>query len=568
MKIHVNQTGYFTTGKKQAVASGENLFKGDYLLFDMQGNRVLTISPAEAQYDENSGEESLLLDFSDFSDEGRYYLLSGDKSTLSYACIISKNPYESLLNDALKMFYFQRCGTELKPEYAGVYTHKACHCDKVKLLYGDREFNCSGGWHDAGDFGRYVTAGAVAVGHLLYAYDFSKFSHIFEKDKMNLNIPESGNDIPDILNECRYELEWFLKMQEEDGGVHHKCTSMRHTSFVMPEDDPLPFVVTPVSSLATADFAAVCAYAARLYRKYDEAFADKLATAAALSGEWLLHNPDYLFENPKEVSTGDYSDPCDLDERLWAHAELYKLTKDSRYLPFIESILKFSRGEADYAVPEKTGDYLRRFGGRLPLSLIGWQDVGGLAALAIINDSEDIFEKLIAEYDFFSAAAFSWRESAEYLRKIAESNSYRLAMKPRDFLWGSNLTVLNNAVIFAMNYKFGLEDKDIYKNLALSQLDYLLGKNALDVSYVTGYGSNPVKNPHNRPTYADGIEAPIPGYVSGGPNYGRMDDAAKKNIPEGTPGMKAFTDDAWSYSTNEITIYWNSPLVLLFSLLS
>ncbi|MGN0164539.1 MAG: glycoside hydrolase family 9 protein, partial [Lachnospiraceae bacterium] len=441
---------------------------------------------------------------------------------------IKDKVFSDLFLDSMKMFYFQRCGIELEEKYAGVYRHKACHTAKSSLLKNPSvSFDCCGGWHDAGDYGKYVTAGSVAVAHLLYAYDISP--EVFTE---SLNIPESGNGVPDILNECRYELEWFLKMQTEDGGVYHKCTSMHHTGFVMPEDDPLPFFVTPVSSLATADFAAICALASRIYKKFDEAFAEILSRAAQKAYKWLVANPAYDFTNPKECTTGTYEDPCDTDERLWAYAELYRLTGDEQCIALINSALNV----------------------QISTTALGWGDVGGLAALAVLTAPEGIFND-----DLTFHFRQNWLDEADKLTKISKENAFGIAFYSFHFGWGSNMGVLLNSMILSFAHRLtGNED---YLKAAICQIDYILGRNAMDTSYVTGYGEKAFRDPHNRPTYADGIDDPIPGYVSGGPNRNPCDPAALEAIKPGSAPMKCYVDNWGSYSTNEITIYWNSPLV-------
>ncbi|MBR6273493.1 MAG: glycoside hydrolase family 9 protein [Lachnospiraceae bacterium] len=533
MKLHVNQLGYYPTGIKQAV-----LEKTDDLSFPVNiknpaGKTVFSFDDISFTEDRASGTTSGILDFSFLSECGKYSFELSDGTLIPFE--ISADPNADLFFDAQKMFYFQRCGCELKKEYAGIFTHKACHTKKVKYLYEDREVECSGGWHDAGDYGRYVTAGAVAVGHLLYAYEL-----VPEAFAKSLNIPESGNGIPDILNEVKYELDWFLKMQEEDGSVHHKCTSMRHTDFLMPEDDPLPFIITPISSLATADFAATCALGARIYRKFDEQYAEKLAKAAESAGRWLLNNPGFLFKNPEGVYTGDYRDISDRDERFWAAVELYRLNGDKAFHDIV-----------------KTGIEVKEFS----LTGLGWEEVGGLGILGILCDRSATFE-----IDIYKAARNIWLGAAGYFLDIVNSNPFSTAMKPEEFQWGSNLEVLSKAIL--LNYAGKLSGEKKYIDASLRQLDYILGANPLDQSYVTGYGTKPLMNPHNRPTVSDGIVEPIPGYVSGGPNRNRPDPDAKEQIPEGTAPMKCFIDNWKSYSTNEITIYWNSPLVLLLALLA
>ena len=532
MKLHVNQLGYYPQGIKQAVLEKTEDLSLPVVLKNKDGQILMSFDSPSFTQDEASQTVSAILDFSSLDQCGNYFFALPDGTEIPVE--IKYDPADKLFIDAQKMFYFQRCGAELESRYAGIYTHKACHTAKVRYLNEDREAECCGGWHDAGDYGRYVTAGAVAVGHLLYAFELAP-----EAFGTALNIPESGNGIPDILNEVKYELDWFLKMQEADGSVHHKCTSMHHTDFLMPENDPLPFIITPISSLATADFAAAAAMGARIYKKYDAGYAAKLADAAKRAGEWLLDNPEFLFKNPDNVYTGDYRDVRDTDERFWAAAELARLDGDKRFL--------------DIAVK---GIENREFS----LTGLGWEEVGGLGTLCILSDNAAFFGR-----DIYEKAKDIWLGAAGYFKDITMSNPYSTAMKPEEFQWGSNLEVLSKAII--LNYAGRLSGKKEFINASVRQLDYILGANPLDQSYVTGYGTKPLMNPHNRPTVADNITDPIPGFVSGGPNRNRADQEVKEQIPEGTAPMKCFIDDWKSYSTNEITIYWNSPLVLLLALL-
>ena len=265
-------------------------------------------------YDSASKEDVWHINFSTITTEGSYYIENAGQDR-SPKFTISSHVYENLFTDLLRMLYFQRCGCELEEKYAGEYKHALCHHDLVSL-YTDPsvKIELNGGWHDAGDYGRYVSPGAVTIGHLLYAYEL--FPHACER---SLNIPESGNDMPDILKECLYELEWMLKMKFEDGGVSHKTTSAYHTCFVMPEDDELPFFLYPTSSMATADFVACMALSSRVYASYRPELAATFLEAAKKAAIWLEANPLHTnFTNPSDCFTGDYSDACDLDERMWA----------------------------------------------------------------------------------------------------------------------------------------------------------------------------------------------------------------------------------------------------------
>ena len=527
MAVYVNQVGYLQAVTKKATIVGET----SCVLKDIKGNILLEYKDIELKEDLNSGEMAAEIDFSRIGISGEYYFETPSGKSCSFK--VGDKVYESLFRDSMRMFYFQRCGMELEEKYAGKFAHKACHTANVTDYETNRMLSCCGGWHDAGDYGRYVTAGAVAVGHLLYAYEYNP-----EAFSLDLNIPESGNGIPDILNECRYELEWLLSMQKADGGVYHKCTSMHHADFVMPEDDKLPFIVTPVSSLATADFAAVCSLASRVFASFDNDFSEKLLKAAVKAYDWLIENPDFRFDAVKQCTTGEYDDMCDADERLWAYSEIYRMLKQEDMLSSYNRILEL----------------------QISATALGWSDVGGMAALCVMNAPKGIFEDTVVEY-----FKNSWMDEADRLVSVAQSNPYGLAFRRYNFKWGSNMGVLTNADKLFVAYKLSGDKK--YFDVALAQLDYILGRNALNISYVTGHGENAFKHPHNRPTEADGIDEPIPGYVSGGPNGVPCDPAAIKMIPKGTAPMKSYVDDWGSYSMNEITIYWNSPLVFALSFL-
>ncbi len=481
--------------------------------------------------DEASGDHVYAADFSDIKKAGVYYVRN-DSGAVSHRFRIGEDVYRELQRDMTKALYYQRCGCELEKAYAGVYTHPCCHMGDA-VLWEDRSVvkEVKGGWHDAGDYGRYISPAAVAVAHLLYAYDL--FPDSF---KESLTIPESGNGMPDVLNECRYELEWMLKMQDEEGGAYHKLTSERHADFIMPQEDLAQFYLFPVSSMATADYAASMALASRVYRKFDEAFADRLSDAAHRAYGWLEKHPEYVgFKNPESCNTGEYDDTCDLDERLWAAAEMLVTTGEKKYQERLDALLEENLTKTDF----------------------GWTDVSGFAALAILTDAshkasadsaENLRRAVIAE--------------ADRLVAVSQKSGYGVAMEPEDYVWGSNMVVLNRGMLLVLAALLTGQN-EIYEQTALAQMNYLLGTNAVDYSYVTGHGEHAYMHPHNRPTECDGIELPMPGWVSGGPFKTPCDEVGMKQIPAGTPPMKCYVDHAACYSLNEITIYWNTPAVFV-----
>ncbi len=533
--ILVNQVGYNTHQLKKAVVTEP----GAYQVKNDKGEVVLNVGTKAAIQDPLCRETLYTLDFSKLTSLGTYKLVSqyGEESD-SFA--IAEDVYAEVHNAMIKALYFQRCGCALEEKYAGVFKHAACHMDMVKV-WSDHatEFACLGGWHDAGDYGRYITPAAVTIAHLLYAYE--KYPAAFTAE---LNIPESGNGVPDVMNECRYELEWMLKMQREDGGVYHKLTSRYHVDFIMPEEDLDPFYAYDVSSLAVADYCACMALCARVYKPFDIDFAKKLEVAAKKAWGWLEAHPEMvLFENPADSGTGDYSDISDKDERLWAAVEMFYLAN---------SLQEESSNYSDCALAiMKEG---------IPLIGFGWKDVSGLATLAVLRDTE----KCIGE-DIYQICKDAILTEANRLLEVGKENAFEIGMGDQDFEWGSNMVVTNRGILLCLAYE--LTGNESYVEMIQAHLDYLLGKNITGYSFVTGFGEHAYRNPHSRPIYADGIEEPIPGWVSGGPNGEPCDPDALAVIPAGSAPMKCYADVTGSYSTNEMTIYWNSSAVYVTAFL-
>ena len=521
--IFTDQAGYLPNSEKRAV-----------LPFECRSFEIIN-SDGEIKYsgetipfgpDQASGDEVCIADFSEFTEQGIFRVRSADKLSAQFS--ISGSAYDSVLRDTSKAFYFLRCGCGLDKEYAGVYTHGRCHTEKA-VLWDERSvsLDVSGGWHDAGDYGRYVTAGAVAAAHLLYAYKM--YPDVF--DKLALGIPESP--LPDILSEVKYELDWMLKMQRPDGAVYHKVTTAQHAPFVMPEDDKAQLFVFDISSMATADFAAVTALASGVFRRFDPEYADDLREAALNALKWLEENPEFVgFVNPEGCNTGGYYER-DADSNLyWAYAEVYDLTGDSRCHEEMKKLM--DKG--------------------FPLTALGYGEVGGLGSLAYLISSRSKDEAAEAKLKK------SFVDKAAELRDASDNCGYGVAMLQNEYCWGSNMNVMKNGMIYAIDNFVNGNDSRRY---AERQLHYLLGTNALGISYVTGTGEFGYNYPHLRPAFADGIEECMPGMVSGGPNGRPADPFAWQVIKDGTPPMKCYADDTASYSLNEITIYWNSPTVFL-----
>ena len=531
--ILVNQLGYLPRLKKRAVITEPC---DSFCVKDNSGRVVFEGVPTHFGFDKSSGDDVYIADFSPLCADGEYRVYANGKSSPAFN--ISACVYKNALDDTLKALYFLRCGCELDKKHAGEYTHPACHLSKA-VVWSEKDgknakqYDVSGGWHDAGDYGRYVTAAACTVAHLLYAYIM--FPDVYKAQ--NINIPESGSGMPDILCECRYELLWLLKMQREDGGVWHKVTTAKHAAFVMPQEDLGQLYLFDVSSSATADFAAVCALAARVYSS-DKDFSERLTAAALKADKWLRENPDFIgFKNPEGCNTGSYGEHNDTDNRFWANAELYALTGDESY----HNALKITADS-------------------VPLAELGYACVSGLGTLAYLlccqNTDSALSDKM----------KNAFYENALSYKQTSDSCGYFVALEEYQYCWGCNMNVGKSAMTFIISDY--LSGKGEYGDYAAAQLDYLLGVNATGYSYITGCGEHSANYPHLRPAHADKIEKCMPGFVVGGANPHPCEPEARTRLPKGTPPMKCYIDEMPFYSLNEVAIYWNSPVIFVLGYLN
>lgn len=477
-------------------------------------------------------------DFSVLQTPGSYIVTIPGQG-FSQAFEIGTNVYDAASAASLKAFYFQRCNFDLIGGVADPYFHPRCHSADGILhpSTGGSGFKLArGGWHDAGDYGKYIVNAAVTVGTLLLAHEV--FPGRFASD--NLNIPESGNSIPDILDEVRFELEWMLQMQDTvSGGVHHKLTFEVFSAFAMPQNTSGTRYIYEISSAATADFAAVMARAGRMYQSYDAAFAQKCLDAAVLAWGYLQANPNIVppggFQNPSGTSTGTYGDGNDSDERFWAATELYITTGETSYHNYF------------------IGNYAQ-FG--LINGEISWPNVQTLGYLTyLLNDvsgqSQNIKNLIRTSLQNFATGTLT----------TTASRGMRLSISPGEFVWGSNSVIMNKAILLILAYEeFNNPD---YRLAALSQLDYIFGANLHNISFLPGSGEIDVQNLHHRPSAADGIPGALPGMLSGGPNEFLGDPVLQANFTDQTPPALCWIDDVGSYAGNEMAINWNGAIAFV-----
>ena len=526
--IRVNQVGYTPKAVKTAVFAGISADEDGFRVVDaVSGETVFEGTLSQAAENPWAGETDRVADFSALTEPGTYAVEAAD-GTRSPVFSISDDVYAELLRACVRMLTLQRCGTALDQEIGGDFAHPECHTAEAVIFGTDQKIDVSGGWHDAGDYGRYTVSGAKAAADLLQAHE--RLAGKLD----DAGIPESRDDTDDLMQEAKYELDWLLKMQREDGGVYHKVTCRNFPAFVSPEKETDELVVSPVSNTATGDFAAVMAIAGRIFSESGD---EKLSSAAegyiaAAERAWTYleaHKGDPGFTNPGDIVTGEYPDDHDGDEYLWAAAELARTTGRDIYRAAAEEYLESGASHAG----------------------LGWLDVGSYGLYAILKDENgsglrEKAEQLLREY-------------AEKALETAAANPYGID-RTDTYEWGSNMGVANTGAILRMAAEMLNEER--FAAAAGRYLDYLLGENATGYCFVTAFGTKSPEHPHHRPSTAAGRV--MPGMLVGGPDSG-LDDPYAVAALTGKSPARCYADSDQSYSTNEVCVYWNSPLILLIA---
>ncbi len=557
--IRVNQLGYFPQRTKKAVYRSAETKPLPWRLLDAEGNEVASGTTQPFGDDRASGDNVHWIDFSSVKQTGSAFTLGvGEDQSDPFA--IQADLYEGLKYDAIAFYYHNRSGIEIEMPYAGEkrwaraaghLSDKAVECKSGLGCKGS--FDVSGGWYDAGDHGKYVVNAGISVWTLLNFYERTQAvggdTEAFADGK--LSIPEQNNGANDLLDEVRWELEFLLKMQvpsahERWGGMaFHKLHEDAWSGIPLaPGDAKEPRFLHRPSTAATLNLAAVAAQAARVYQSTDPAFAKRCLAAAERAWTAAQKTPDLLAPGDDNVGGGPYEDKVLDDEFYWAAMELYLTTGKGAYE-------QAAKGKHFGKVSGPGADQ----GGQM--SPMNWQQVASLGTLSLA----------VAGTKRAPAAAKAARaEVVEVARAHAESiatQGYRVPLAPNaagNYPWGSNSLVLNNALLLGLAYDFSRDPA--FLDATVEAFDYLLGRNPVWQSYVTGYGANPLENPHHRFWALQADEAypgPPPGIVSGGPNSSIQDPYAQASGLGGCPAQRCFVDHIESWSTNEIAINWNAP---------
>ncbi len=538
----MNQLGYAPEAEKQVVYPGSDA--NGLEVRDMNGKTVLKLDAPMVYEWDYSGEEVQTFDISAVKTPGTYRLFRGGEY-VGTPIVVGKNVYADLVKASLKWFYYQRSSMALEPQYAGKWARAAGHMDDHVIIYGTdkvtggkgagKTIKSARGWYDAGDYGKYIVNSGITVWTLLEIYEnFPKYA-----DSLTWNIPREFPKYPELLEEVRYNLDWMLTMQDKDGGVYHKVSTLRFSGSVLPENDKDARYAIIKNLTATLDFAGVMAQASVVYRNIDKAYADKMLKAAEKAYAWAKKNPTAFYKQPADVQTGSYAPGNEdgKDEFRWAAAELFRATKKKNY----QDDLKGNAFTANGA---------------------WWGDLNMLAAIRVALDSADFEPGLVAE------AKKVVMNEANNLRAVGDTSAYRLPAFPWSWNWGSNSAMANNGMVLVHAYL--LTGDRSYLDGAQQCLDYLLGKNPMDITYVTGFGYRSPRNPHHRPSESDMVDDPVPGMLVGGPHLGKQDinlDGKENwkcpNYAAADKPALAYLDNRCSYATNEVAINWNAPLAYL-----
>lgn len=542
--IRLNQIGFHPQSPKKGVVVNAAAATTFFIATPDLADTVFTGPLGEEKLWPPSGEAARLADFSACAKPGQY-VLGVPGIGISHPFRIDGHANLELARGSIRAFYYQRASAVLASANAGKWARNAGHPDNRVYVHpsaagegrpAESLVAAGKGWYDAGDYNKYVVNSGISTYTLLALY--RHFPDFY--DTLKLNIPESGNALPDLLDEAMWNLRFMLAMQDPgDGGVYHKLTSPDFSGMVMPEADRGKRYVVQKSVTATLDMAATAAYAARLFRKFNgplPGFADSALAAARKAWDWARAHPTAYYKQAElnkihtpAINTGEYGDGNASDEFFWAGAELYLATNEDSFFTAVAP----AGLPASFGVP-------------------GWPGVSTLGLYSLCDAKEAGYKLLDS-----SALRQKLEAAATPIRARALASAYGAVLGNNEYFWGSNSNAANQGMLLLQAFRHSRDST--WLRAAVDALDYLLGRNGTGFSFVTGFGAKTPMFPHHRPSSADGVREPVPGFLVGGPNSGQQDKCV---YPSALPGL-SYSDTECSYASNEVAINWNAPLAYL-----
>lgn len=572
--IITNQLGYFPERTKKATLVTAETTGVAFDLLDADGKVVFSGTSVPHGFDVDSGDTVQILDFSAFTAEGIYTLKAETGETSHEFTIGVTDQYSGLLYDSLNFFYQQRSGIAIEEQYitsgdTAELARAAGHAPDVAEIQNVWGYEGSsgtqdvtGGWYDAGDHGKYVVNGGISVWLMQNEYEraLAKGTAAAYADG-SMKIPENANGYPDLLDEARYEMEWMLKMIVQDGDckdmAYHKIHDAKWTALgTEPAKDKQDRILMPPTTAATLNLAACGAQAYRLWKDLDPNFAESCLTAAKNAYTAAQAHPDMLAPLTDSGGGGAYGDEVVSDEFYWAACELYAATGDTVYYTDLQN------SDWAFAVPmDMNGVDEDSFTGSFD-----WGHTASLGSLTLTLHPD------VLSADENAALNANLTKTADVYAGISDTQGYGVPFKANlsGYIWGSNSFIADNAVILA--YAYDATGNDAYLNGVISAMDYILGRNPLDISYVTGYGLHTAQYPHHR-FWAKVLKYEFPkapcGVLVGGANSGMEDDIVKKTdwVQRRRAPQLRYLDDIEAYSVNECAINWNTALAWAVSYL-
>ncbi len=571
--ILTNQVGYFKDHAKKATLLCSDKKSVDFEVIDSDGKSVYSGKSEYFGYDKDSDDVVHTIDFSDLDEDGVYHI-EASNGAVSRDFEVGSEKYSSMLYDALNYFYQNRSGIEIESSLitsgdASSLARAAGHpkdMAEIEQTWGysgsSGSIDVTGGWYDAGDHGKYVVNGGFSLWMLQNQYE-TALKYGFE-DKYadgTMNLPENTNGYPDLLDEARWEMDWMFSMIVDSGEykdmAYHKAHDEKWTALgIAPADDDMKRIVKPPTTAATLNLAACAAQSARLWKGIDDKFADKCLEAAEKCYAAAKKHPDMFAPLNESIGGGAYGDTDVEDEFCWAATELFITTGDEDYYDDIQENKFFL-------------DVPTSLGGGESVDTAGSFDWGNTAGLGTLSAalSPNAFDK--GDVETINSAV---TKAADHFLELEKSQGYgvpyaasKLAYNDSDegYVWGSNSFVTDNSIVMAFAYL--LTDDEKYMNGVIGGMDYILGRNAMDYSYVTGYGTHTTEYPHHR-YWSWLIDDTFPkapcGVMAGGPNSGMQDPWVQgSGWKKGQIApQKCYLDHIEAWCVNECTINWNASL--------
>jgi endoglucanase len=587
--IHIDQFGYRPNSAKVAViASPQVGFNTNQSFTPSNQYELRRLSDGVSVFsgtltlwqngatDNSSGDKAWWFDFSSVTEPGDYYVYDVVRNVGSYSFSINQNAFNNVLRAAMRMFYYNRCNAVKQVQHAGTNWADGASFigtgqDTEARSVTDRQNamtakDLSGGWWDAGDYNKYVTFANQPVHQLLDAYEQNK---TIWTD--NFNIPESGNGIPDILDELKWETDWLRKMQLADGSALIKMGNLVNSdgqATLPPSTDArLRYYYPGGCSSSTITLAGMLAHAAIAFKDVPAltSYADDLKVRAINAWTHYHNNPKRTDCDDGTIQAGDADRTLSEQTLLMVQAGvyLYALTNDTKYRDSVDAnYTKFNAVANYYWGPYETEVDALLYYTKLPN-----------ATASVVSTINSRKQNSANNYDFYN-----WRN--------AEKDPYRAYVQNSMYHWGSLNTRAN---VGSINYDMLIYNIDAtnannYKLRAEEMLHYYHGVNPLNMVYLSNMGSYGAKNSVTELYHLwfkdgsawDNLTAakggPAPGYVPGGPNkdYKDGNNACTLTPPCGQPVQKAYRNwnGVWpdaSWQVTEPAIYYQSAYVKLLS---